>query len=178
MKEIVLSSTNEAKKRAALQAITEIFGAGNVLRTLEAPSGVSPTPMSFEESIRGAKNRVKSSREIEPNADYYIGAEGGVEKIDDQWFLGGWVVVENKEGEQHLASSSLVELPFFLVERLKPGVSLSDVVYENDFPEGVYARRDVLGTNGLITNGTYSRVTEFYDALRIALSLFNKTEKA
>jgi len=177
MKEIVLTSTNEAKKRAALQAITEIFGAGNILRTLEAQSGVSATPMSFEESIQGAKNRVKSSREMMPDADYYIGAEGGVEKIAEQWFLGGWVVVENKEGEQHLAASSLVELPFFLVERLEPGVGLSDVVYENDFPESVYARRDVLGTNGLITHGTYSRVTEFYDALRIALSLFHKPEQ-
>lgn len=176
MKEIVLSSSNEAKKKASLQAITEIFGAGNILKTLEAPSGVSATPMSFEESIRGAKNRVKYSRNVEPNADYYIGAEGGVHKIADQFFLGGWVVVENSEGEQHLASSSLVELPFFLVERLDPEIGLSDVVYEADFPDGLYKRREVLGTNGLITSGTYSRVTEFYDALRIALSLFSKPE--
>jgi non-canonical (house-cleaning) NTP pyrophosphatase len=176
MKEVVLSSSNEAKKRAALQAITEIFGAGNVLKTLEAPSGVSATPMSFEESIQGAKNRVTHSRQMAPNADYYIGAEGGVGKIADQWFIGGWVVVENKVGEQHLAASALVELPFFLVSRLDADTPLSQSIEETDFPVDLYERRNVLGTNGLITNGTYSRVTEFYDALRIALSLFHKPE--
>ncbi len=173
MKEIVLSSSNEAKKRAALQAITEIFGAGNVLKTLEAPSGVSATPMSFEESIVGAKNRVVYSRDLEPHADYYIGAEGGVGKIADQWFIGGWVVVENKEGEQHLAASALVELPLFLINRLAADIPLSQLIEETDFPASLYEKRSVLGTNGLITNGAYSRVTEFYDALRIALSLFH-----
>jgi len=173
MKNFVITSTNEAKNKAALQAIFEVFGSGNVFHKVPAPSGVKPTPLSDEECIRGARNRVKFARNSQPNADYYIGAEGGLCHIDNKWFIGGWVAVENKEGIEHLGSSARVELPSFIVEVINTDVPLSKVVVPENFPPDLYARRDTLGTNGLITAGIYTRVNEFYDALKVALSCFN-----
>jgi non-canonical (house-cleaning) NTP pyrophosphatase len=177
MKEIVLSSTNDAKRKAALQAIFETFGAGNVLRTITAPSGVRATPLSHEECLLGATNRVDFIRSAYPDADYYIGAEGGLNMVGGKWFIGGWVAVENKQKVRHLGSSAWVEMPTFLTESIDADVPLSEVIKPEHFPPDLFQRRETLGTNGLITQGAYSRVNEFYDALRVSLALFNLEEK-
>jgi non-canonical (house-cleaning) NTP pyrophosphatase len=39
------------------------------------PSGISDMPLSEEETLNGAKNRVKILRKEIPNADYYVGVE-------------------------------------------------------------------------------------------------------
>lgn len=173
MKEFVITSNNEAKHKAALQAIFEVFGSGNVLHTLPAPSGVRATPLSDEECVQGARNRVRFARDAHPGADYYIGAEGGLSRVGDKWLLGGWVAVEDKEGTEHLGSSARVELPPFLAEVVDADVPLSQVVTPEHFSSDLYSRRDTLGTNGLVTGGAYTRVNEFYDALKVALACFN-----
>lgn len=177
MKEFVLSSNNEAKRKAALQAIFEIFGAGNILRSIVAPSGVRATPLSHEECVLGASNRVDFIRSAYPDADYYIGAEGGLNMVAGKWFIGGWVVVENKQKVRHLGSSAWVEMPDFLTKSIDADIPLSEVIRPEHFPPDLYQRRETLGTNGLITQGVYSRVNEFNDALRVSLALFNLEEK-
>jgi inosine/xanthosine triphosphatase len=173
MKKIILSSTNEAKKKATLQIISEIFGNDNVLEAVSVPSGVRSTPLSNEECILGARNRVELIKKDYPNADYYIGAEGGVNKIEDKWYLGGWVVVEDRNGVQHSGSSAWVELPQFLSNLIDGDKPLSEIIQPEFFPKELYDKKEDLGTNGLITKGKYTRINEFYDALKIAFSLFN-----
>ncbi|MBX4216001.1 DUF84 family protein, partial [Candidatus Parcubacteria bacterium] len=43
-------------------------------------SGVSSQPIGFEETKFGARNRLKAIRESDPNADYWISLEGGLEE--------------------------------------------------------------------------------------------------
>lgn len=173
MKKIILSSTNKAKKEATSKIISEIFGNNNVIEVISVPSGVRPTPLSNEECILGAKNRISLIKNIYPNSDYYIGAEGGVNKIEDKWYLGGWVIVENRNGIQHLGSSAWVELPLFISNLIDGDKPLSEIIKPIFFSRELYDKKENLGTNGLITNGRYTRINEFYDALKIAFSLFD-----
>src|SRR5690349_12832698 len=61
-------------------------------------SGVSMQPMSSIETIKGAKNRVQSVKKLIPEADYWVGIEGGLEEIDNKMEAFAWVIIESKEG--------------------------------------------------------------------------------
>ena len=61
---------------AARLAFEGYFG-GVEVRGLPVASGVSPFPLSDEETLRGAVNRARGAAELEPGADYSVGLEGG-----------------------------------------------------------------------------------------------------
>jgi len=72
--------------------------------SITVPSGVSDQPFSDKECILGAKNRaqrvLKSAK-----SDYGVGIEGGIIKINGDYFACAWVVVVNEKGAVGLGSS-------------------------------------------------------------------------
>lgn len=164
---IIFGSKNPAKVEACNEILLNKFDRTGII-FIEAESRVSPTPFGHNECKQGARNRVDSIQKIQPFANFWIGAEGGVVKENGVWKIGGWVLIKNKYGKEVFGCSRFVELPDHVVKVLEPSKRLSEVVDYSKFPEDLVTRKDELGINGLVTRGKYTRVTEFKDALQNA----------
>lgn len=168
MKEIILTSKNPAKITAAERVISSAFREYK-LETIEVQSGISATPDSDEEGIRGCLNRIREAKKLFPNKDIYIGLEGIIRKNEYGTFLCGWCVVDlSKEGRVGYGCSGQVKLPDFIAERIETLQELSDLV-KDTYSSPLVGEIDQIGTNGIITNKAYTRDHEFEDAIRCAL---------
>lgn len=168
-RKFILCSTNEAKRAAASEILTRLYANDFTLECVDTASGVSETPDSDEEGIRGALSRIADARAQVPDAYAYIGLEGIVTKNEYGVFLCGWAVVELSDGTSCKGCSAKVELPTVLTQDLSSFKKLSELTAAT-YPERA-ADLPRIGTNGVITNGLYTRVDEFVDALRCAFGV-------
>ena len=167
MKSFVLSSTNEAKKQATIKLLEELYGKNFQLHCVDTTSGVPETPTTDDEGTRGALNRIASAQKAMPGYDGYLGLEGIITSNDFGSFLCGWAVIKLKDGRIGYGCSAKVKLPDTLVKDFDNFRKLSEVT-ATMYPDHVDSLTE-LGTNGVITNGLYTRIDEFNDALRCAI---------
>jgi len=79
---IIVGSQNRAKLKAVSVAFARFFPEVSFeVQAVIAPSGVSPQPMSDAETLLGATNRARTAREIEGDADFWLGIEGGLQPV-------------------------------------------------------------------------------------------------
>ncbi|KAL6871283.1 NTPase [Trichoderma novae-zelandiae] len=91
---VVVASRNPVKISAAREAFRGMFPSADFSFTgLNVPSGVADQPMTDAETLQGARNRAQNARDAEPQADYWVGIEGGVDDSGDSMETFAWVVV-------------------------------------------------------------------------------------
>lgn len=171
MRKFVLCSTNEAKRAATEQLLAQLYGSDYQLTCVDTDSGVSETPDSDDEGIRGALNRIADAQRQLPDADMYIGLEGIITRNQFGTFLCGWAVVQDASGKTYMGCSAKVQLPEVLLQDLSSFKKLSEITART-YPDRATALSK-LGTNGVITNGLYTRVDEFIDALSCAFGVID-----
>jgi len=81
-------------------------------------SEVSEMPLSLDEMMYGAKNRVKNLKIFDTTADLYVGIEWGVTKLKEKAYLMWVVYIENAEWKWHFGVSSMIEVPEKITKRL------------------------------------------------------------
>ena len=59
---------------------------------------VSDQPIGQAETKQGATNRALACKIQYPDADYSVGLEGGLEKIDNKYWVTAWMCILNKSG--------------------------------------------------------------------------------
>ena len=93
---LIIASTNPVKIQAASDGFQRLFP-GSELNVVAAnvPSGVAHQPLSDDETLRGALNRSANAQAVHPNADYWIGIEGGVQPIGGELAAFAWIVVRS-----------------------------------------------------------------------------------
>jgi inosine/xanthosine triphosphatase len=170
MKIIAVGSKNPSKLeavRSAFQAVwpNEEWQALGV----DVKSGVSDQPMSDEESIRGATQRARLALEMIPEAEYSVGLEGGIQKLADQYFDCGWVVVMNGQGELGIGSSAKMPVPAKIMELVFQGTELG---FADDQIFGKEMSKHGTGHFGSMTNDVLTRSAAYKDGLVAALSRF------
>ncbi len=117
MHHVVSATTNPAKIQAILQAFNEIFGEGSChIESVSVESGVPEQPFGNEETRAGARNRVANARAVQPNADFWVAIEAGI----DEGSTFSWVVIEDhhQRGE---ARSATLPAPAVILEKCVPG---------------------------------------------------------
>lgn len=167
----VLSSTNEAKRNAAESVLRELHGDDFELRGVEVDSGVSETPVTDDEGIQGCLGRIANAERAIPGADGYLGLEGIVTTNKYGTFLCGWAAIKLADGQIGYGCSAKVRLPDELIENFDSFKKLAILTAEK-YPDRA-AELPSIGTNGVITDGMYTRVDEFCDAMRCALGTLN-----
>ncbi|ETS03554.1 NTPase [Trichoderma reesei RUT C-30] len=91
---VIVASRNPVKISAAREAFRGMFPSTEFSFTgLSVPSGVADQPMTDAETLQGARNRAQNARDAEPQADYWVGIEGGVDDSGDSMETFAWVVV-------------------------------------------------------------------------------------
>jgi inosine/xanthosine triphosphatase len=143
----------------------------------EVESGVSHTPLSREELMRGARQRAEAlatrlAASEEP-ANFYVGLEGGLDVVVEQGkrlvFLESWAYVTDG-ARGHFGCSGSIEIPEALAEEVViRGTELSAAIDEFAGHAGI---RDAQGAWGVLSGNLISRQESFRVAVVAAFAPF------
>jgi inosine/xanthosine triphosphatase len=182
---IAVGSTRKPKLAAVREAVdgmSDLLAADTSIEIVgvEVESGVNHTPLSCEESMRGARQRAEwlqqvANREAKP-WNYFVGLEGGLAVIEDgerRVFLESWAYVSDGT-RGHFGRSAAVELPETLAEEVfVRGTELSIAI---DQFAGAAGIRDAQGAWGVLSGNKITRQEAFRFALIAAFApFFNQT---
>ncbi|MEL6970781.1 MAG: inosine/xanthosine triphosphatase [Bacteroidota bacterium] len=173
MPHIIVASRNPVKVQAALQGFEEMFPEQDfIAEGISVPSGVSDQPIGDEETYQGAWNRVQAAKVERPNADFWVGIEGGNIIHGDDMEVMAWVLVLSKDGFGKARTAGFY-LPPRVVQLVKEGYELG---HADDIIFGVSNSKQTSGSSGLLTNGVMDRLRFYVPAVVLALIPFLKPE--
>lgn len=170
---IVLASRNPVKARAARGGFEKVFPEASFrVEPVSVPSGVDHQPRSDEETLAGAANRADNAARKFPDADYWVGIEGGISDHGGEMTAFAWVVVRSPElvGKSR---SGAFQLPDAVARLVRQGDELGDaddVVFErsNSKQQG--------GAVGILTGNLIDRAALYEHAVVLALIPFRNPE--
>jgi inosine/xanthosine triphosphatase len=169
MRTICIASTNPVKTKAAEAGFKAMFpGEDFSADGVSVPVSVSAQPMSEGETLQGAMERAMNARSAVPDADYWVGIEGGIEDIGGEMNAFAWVVVLDKERMGKGRSGAFV-LPPRVAELVRQGVELGEA------DDRVFSRNNSKQQNGaigLLTDDAVDRVELYVPAVIFALIPF------
>ncbi len=165
---IVVGSQNPVKRDAVFQAFSQYFQQVEVI-TAPVSSGVKPFPMSQSETLQGAINRAQNAQKMEPSADFSVGIEGGLFKLNDTTYIQAIAAVM-KGSKLSVARSAGLEVSQGLVDKLDPTSDAS-----KDTVDKLMGRTNVFqneGVMGVLTQNRLTRTQILRDAVICALPRF------
>lgn len=136
-------------------------------------SDVPEQPMSYKETLQGAFNRAKNSMRSNPEADYWVGLEGGIEINDGIWETAAWIVIISKDGKVGKSRTASVELSKPVVDLIKNGNSLGQA---DNIVFGHSNSGQNEGVTGSVTHGLLTRVPYYEQAVILALAPFKNPD--
>jgi len=167
---VVVASRNPVKIGAAQQAFRASFpAAGLEMISADVESGVGDQPDSDSSTRQGARNRALNASCAVPEADYWVGLEGGIEVVDDQLMAFAWMAVRGPNGSISEARSATLPLPPAVKELVDRGMELGEA---NDRVFSTVNSKQGGGAFGLLTDGLYTRESIYRQTLIIALVPF------
>ena len=172
---VVVASQNPVKVEATRRGFASMFPSlAFHLHPVAVPSGVRPQPLSDAETLQGALNRAQRAAQLVPQADYWVGIEGGVEERQGSMEAFAWIVVLTPHllGKSRTGTFSVPEEVAALVHQ---GYELAGAV------EGIYQHKQVkstTGTVGVLTEGVIDRVQLYEHAIVLALVPFKHAERS
>lgn len=168
---IVISSSNPVKIAASKAAFAATFPTADMqFVSVNVTSGVSDQPASDAETRLGATNRMNNARQAQPDADFWVGLEGGLEWIDHEPLASAWMVVGDAFGKRGQARTTTLPLPPAVRQLLLEGLELGDA---NDRVFETSQSKQAGGAFGLLTHGLMTRQSVYTEALILALLPFS-----
>ncbi|MEH6529971.1 MAG: inosine/xanthosine triphosphatase [Photobacterium frigidiphilum] len=165
MSKIIVASTNPAKISAVASAFSQAFPEQSfTVEGISVASEVRDQPLCADETLLGARNRVKNARKLQADADFYVGLEAGI----DGDFTFAWMVIENHKQRGEARSASL-PLPPIALEKIQQGIELGDVMDDMFNQQNIKQKG---GAIAMLTNHTLSRSSVYQQALILALIPF------
>jgi len=167
---IAVGSLSKVKLNATLGAVRRL-GMSWSVRSVDAMSGVGDQPLGME-SLAGARNRARVALEA-IRADLGVGIEGGLLDLLGSQYLGAVCCVADRQGREGLSTTALLLAPRGLVNRLRSGQELGDVMDQVTRSRGV---KHTIGAVGVLTRGRLTRTRAYEDAVLLAMSRFVRPE--
>ncbi|MHB8857210.1 MAG: inosine/xanthosine triphosphatase [Bellilinea sp.] len=167
--QIVVGSRNPVKIQCVRMGFEKMFP--QVAYNLEAvgvPSGVSAQPEGSAEMLRGAQNRAEAARNLTPEADYWVGVEGGTEDDGNDMQAYAWVVVLSPRGVGKGRTGSFY-LPKVIADLVRQGIELGEA---DDIYFGRSNSKQANGAIGLLTGDGIDRAQYYEHAVIMALIPF------
>lgn len=174
---IVVASTNPVKIQAVQQGFARMFpGQEFEIVAVSAPSGVRAQPRSSVETLQGALNRARNAAQAHPQADYWVGVEGGIE-VDEQISRGemcafAWIVVQSGE-RLGKGCTGRFYLPPAVADLVRQGMELGEA---DDLVFGRSNSKQENGAVGLLTGDVIDRARLYEPAVIFALIPFKNPE--
>jgi inosine/xanthosine triphosphatase len=170
MKKVIVASKNPVKINATQSAFEKMFPNEKfVFEGVSASSGVSDQPMTDDETFIGASNRVTNARKDSPQADFWVGLEGGLEEKNGEMEAFAWMVVQSKDGSQGKGRTGTFFLPHAVAKLIRQGKELGEA---DDIVFGRTNSKQSNGAVGLLTNDLITRSDYYEMAMVFALIPF------
>jgi len=166
---IAVASGNPVKTAAAQAGFQRMFPHLRFqVVSVAVASDVSNQPMSDEETLTGALNRVNHAIAAHQAADFWIGIEGGVQAQAGELGAFAWVVVRSRT-ELGKARSGTFFLPPAIADLVAGGMELGhadDLVFKQS------NSKQSAGAIGLLTDNAVNRQQLYEQAVVLALVRF------
>jgi inosine/xanthosine triphosphatase len=175
MMRVIVASTNPVKIEAVRAGFTRMFpGVPLTFEGVSASSGVSEQPMGDAETHLGAHNRATGARAQHPDADYWVGIEGGCSDDDGAMQAFAWVVVIGRAREGRSRTGAFY-LPQPVANLVRAGMELG---HADDAVFGRANSKQQNGAVGLLTDDAITRLEYYAHAVVLALIPFKNSTLA
>jgi inosine/xanthosine triphosphatase len=164
---VAVGSSNPAKLSAVKEAFTEALKVEVEVFGISVDSGVSNQPFG-DETIDGAYNRAEKVLEAS-DADFGVGIEGGIMRLGEKWYNFGFVVINDGDGNIGTGSSGWFECPNLILDEIKKGSELGDVM---DRVSGTKDSKKKAGAIGILTRNIVTRKDLYKHGVLMALVPF------
>ena len=170
MKKVIIASKNPVKINATKKAFEDVFTDRFEFEGVSVESLVSDQPISNDETLKGANNRLQNIQHLE--ADYLVSIEGGVDIQNNNYEAFAWIVIsdKNKIGQAKTATFSL---PLKISNLIKEGYELGDA---DDIVFKRSNSKQKNGAVGILTDNLINRTDYYYHAIILALIPFSNTK--
>ena len=168
-KKVIIASKNPVKINAVEIGFGKTFSNNDFsFDGKSVPSGVSDQPMSNQETILGATNRANNAKANFPNADFWVGIEGGIELVENEMMAFAWIVIcsNNQIGR---GRTGAFFLPKKITSLIQEGMELGEA---DDIVFGDSNSKQKSGAVGLLTNNIIDRTQLYVPAITLALIPF------
>ena len=92
---IIVASKNPVKINTTLDGFKKMFPEHEIeIEGVNVASGVADQPKSDEETFNGANNRSLTAKEQYPDADFWVGIEGGISDTGSEMTSFAWIVIQ------------------------------------------------------------------------------------
>jgi inosine/xanthosine triphosphatase len=171
---IAIASGNPVKRRATIEAACVAFGRDDIEACIvEVSSGVPEQPVGDDQTLLGARTRAQAARAAMPDADLWVGLEGGVVEREGVLECLAWSVVLGTDGTGALirgeSRTATFALPIEIADLVRAGVELGEAT---DRVFGTTDTKRGTGTVGPLTGGVIDRVAFYAHATVLALVPF------
>lgn len=168
---IIVASKNQVKVKATLLGFESYFS-GVEIEGVSVESGVPDQPMSDAETLTGALTRVKNAKLEFPEANYWVGIEGGIEAEEIGLTAFAWIVIQDntKIGQSRTTS---FQLPPKVAALISDGYELgvaNDLLFKKE------NLKQKSGAVGILTKNQISRTELYAQAVYLALIPFINSE--
>jgi inosine/xanthosine triphosphatase len=173
MKKIIIASHNPVKIEATRQGFQAMFPEEDFqIEAVSASSGVSNQPMSSQETMTGATNRVRAAQTQHQMADFWVGIEGGVEAQGDDLAAFAWIVIlsANFTGKSRTGTFYLPPQVAKLIKQGKELGEADDIVFQQS------NSKQANGAIGILTRDIIDRTALYKHAVILALVPFKNSE--
>jgi inosine/xanthosine triphosphatase len=166
---VLVGSKNPVKISCTEDAFTRAFNKSFLVEGINASSGVPEQPKGNRETLLGAKNRAFNSREIFPEANFWVGIEGGVDEDEKGMFAFAWIFIVDNRGKTSQSKTGTFYIPTAVANLVNEGMELGkadDLVFNQD------NSKQQGGSVGILTHGIVDRSEYYRQAIILALIPF------
>lgn len=170
---VIIGSRNPVKLDSTEEAFHLTFGNRTIIQGINVDSGVEKQPFGDTETYTGAYNRASNAKIAFPEADFWVGIEGGVDEVGKDLAAYAWIVILDKSGRMGRAKTASFFLPDLIGNLVKGGLELGeadDQVFNRD------NSKQGSGAVGLLTNGLVDRKELYKQAVLLGLIPFIKPD--
>jgi inosine/xanthosine triphosphatase len=170
---VVVASTNPVKLRAVSQGFQRMFpGQEFQVQQLPGVQGNSSQPIGDQETLQDATDRAARASQLVPQADFWVGVEGGIEELGDQMSAFAWIVVKSidKLGKGRTGAFYLPQAVVSLVRQGKELGEADDIVF------GRSNSKQANGAIGILTGDVVDRAQLYEQAVILALIPFKNPQ--
>ena len=173
MKTIVVASQNPVKVKAVRNAFKRMFPEERFeILSVSVQSGVKDQPTSNDETLKGALTRAKNAANESPDAEYWVGIEGGVEIKGEEMAAYAWIVVQSNRMTGKSRTGTFY-LPPAIADLVHDGLELGsadDLLFNED------NSKQKSGAIGILTGDVITRTQLYEHAIILALVPFRNQE--
>ncbi|MEX2512604.1 MAG: inosine/xanthosine triphosphatase [Cyclobacteriaceae bacterium] len=166
---IIVGSKNPIKIKCTENAFQALFEDSFIVQGLNVDPQVGTQPQGDVETYTGAYNRAYECKKAFPEADYWVGIEGGVDEVGEQMVAFAWMVVLNNGSVIGKAKTGTFFLPEAISKLIREGMELGEA------DDKVFQRTNSKqgnGAVGILTNGVVNRMEFYGQGLILALIPF------